>query len=454
MRRGPLQRLVAILARPGRTFWLLLALALAVRLAMLALVWPLSLGDDALDYERHGRAIAAGQGYPESFIATGEPDTALRPPGYPAFLAAVFAVTGDSLRAAQLAQALLGTLAVGLVGLIAWQLWHKRPVALVAAGIAALYPLLALMSVSAMSEAVFVPLELGAVAASLRQREEPAGLRWAVLAGVLTGLAMLTRTVGIVLLVPLALLVWSRAPGGTERRLAPAAVLVSMAFLVVAPWTIRNAAVFDRFVPISTQGGISLAGAYNSAVERDPSHEWVLPIEVPEVKSAFTRPGLDEAEQSEMLRSRAWDYIRDNPGLPLEVAVQNLGRTLEVPPRPPSELDSALLGFSITEHDSARLRLAFFASAAGFLAVLALAIVAVVRGAWQGIPWPLWLIPALLTLSIVLIIGQMRYRLPSDFVLILLAAALLAPSGLGRRTNATSALPTPLPPNGQRLGRR
>ena len=74
-----------------------------------------------------------GHGFGETGLAAGGGPTAFRPPLYPLFLGAVYAVTGDSITAARLLQALLGVAAVGLLGVIAWQLWGRR-VALIATG--------------------------------------------------------------------------------------------------------------------------------------------------------------------------------------------------------------------------------------------------------------------------------------------------------------------------------
>jgi hypothetical protein len=67
---------------------------------------------------------------------------------------------------------------------------------------------------------------------------------------------------GIAVLV--ALVVAAREVRGDWRRsLLHAAVFFGAALVVIAPWTIRNAAALDRFVPISTGGGqVLFAGTY------------------------------------------------------------------------------------------------------------------------------------------------------------------------------------------------
>ena len=82
---------------------------------------------DAIDYDHHAASIAQGHGFATSY---GRP-TAFRPPAYPIFVAGVYKVVGtdskpDRVRWARLANALVGTGIVALIGLIALQLWGRR----------------------------------------------------------------------------------------------------------------------------------------------------------------------------------------------------------------------------------------------------------------------------------------------------------------------------------------
>ena len=67
----------------------------------------------------------------------------------------------------------------------------------------------------------------------------------------------------IAVLLALLLFAWSLRPRGAMPALAQAAVLLAGVAIVVAPWTVRNLVVLDRFVPISTGGGqVLFAGTY------------------------------------------------------------------------------------------------------------------------------------------------------------------------------------------------
>jgi hypothetical protein len=79
--------------RFGAAVWLLLAVALAVRLGYVASTPGYAIVHDAHDYDLNARSIAAGEGLARIGSGPGGA-TAFRPPGYPYFLAGVYAVAG------------------------------------------------------------------------------------------------------------------------------------------------------------------------------------------------------------------------------------------------------------------------------------------------------------------------------------------------------------------------
>src|SRR5258707_5297166 len=93
----------------------------------------------------------------------------------------------------------------------------------------------------------------------------------AVAAGVLWGIAILTRET-VLYFVPLAA-VWLATRPGSGARVRAAAFL-AVALLVVAPWTYRNWLEFHAFVPVSTAGGQNLFQG-NALIERDTTYEMV-----------------------------------------------------------------------------------------------------------------------------------------------------------------------------------
>ncbi|HEX6289946.1 MAG TPA: glycosyltransferase family 39 protein [Herpetosiphonaceae bacterium] len=210
----------------------------------------------------------------------------LRPPLYSAFLAGVFALVGVDLALAMLVQALitgLGTLAFAGMG---YALFRRRDVALVGALIAALFVPFAAYGSVVFAEALFIVL-IAAFFALVPygiSDEQPSNRR-ALLAGALLGLATLTRAVGL-FFIPLAVVgmiaeSWKNKrtreqenKGANVKQLSPLFLcsfvplfVVLGSFSVIAPWTLRNALAYDRFIAVDTNGGVSFwyGAAHNDA---------------------------------------------------------------------------------------------------------------------------------------------------------------------------------------------
>ena len=155
-----------------------------------------------------------------------------------------------------------------------------------ALGIAAVYPPLVLLSTVLLSETLFITLEVAVLLAVLRARRSERPVLWGLAAGLLAGLAVLTRQNGVVLLLPAALALWSARPGApVRRRLEPVLALLAVTAVVVAPWSIRNTSELDHFVPVATQTGVLLAGIYNDSARTDPDFPgaWRPPNAVPDI---------------------------------------------------------------------------------------------------------------------------------------------------------------------------
>ncbi|HYM56647.1 MAG TPA: glycosyltransferase family 39 protein [Solirubrobacteraceae bacterium] len=420
----------------GRAVWILLAAALVIRLLYVVATPGYVLVHDAKDYDRHARSIAIGHGYADS-VRPSRP-TAFRPPGFPVLLAGVYKVAGveraqEARRVlpARIVQAVLGTLIVGLVGLLAAQLWDRR-VSLVATALAAVYLPLILVGGSVMSEPLFAALLLSALAAALAHRESGHRFRFALLAGFLAGLTILTRANAGVLLAPLAYAVWNATPRLSWRALAPPAALVAMAILTVSPWTIRNALELHEFVPVSTQLGSALAGTYNdqARTDRENPASWRSRHHgLKEYEPLYARARrTNEAVLEKQLRKRAMEYISDHPGYLATVAFWTSARMLD------------LAGMDWSRHTASTISVGPDWATAGvacfwIFAVLALA------GAFTAqarrAPWFFWAVPVLLYLGVVLLVVETpRYRTGIDPFIVMLAALVLtrrAPRGDGPR---------------------
>jgi 4-amino-4-deoxy-L-arabinose transferase-like glycosyltransferase len=402
---------------------LLLAVALCLRVGLVATTGEYVPHADSIDYDRNGIFLAEyGRYLPSTQAEPGSP-SAFRPPAWPYVLAGVYEVTGARWTAGRLTTAVLGTLSVLLVYLIA-DAAFGRAAARWAGWLAAVFPPMVFMSGSLGAESLFVFLMLVAVFATLRARGSPHSLRWALLAGAACGLAALTRTNALVLVVPVAVAL-AAAAGFNLRHpsmrplLAPALALVAMV-LTIAPWTIRNAAAFGEFVPVSTQGGYSMAQVWNAESD-SPGPTRGAPQFGP-VEPYQHRFGTDEVELDRKLRELALDYARDHPGYVVELAGLNLLRMFKLAG------DESFTYYWNLERDLTGPRRVM--DSIGLAAVVLFVLLAFVdRRSRQKLgeaPWWLWLFPALLLASTVPLFGNPRYRAQIDPFLVMVAAVALS----------------------------
>jgi 4-amino-4-deoxy-L-arabinose transferase-like glycosyltransferase len=343
--------------------------------------------------------------------------TAYFPPAFPYLLAGLDVVDGHrtprggAVEPARVAQAVLGTATVALAGLVALEAFGAA-VALGALAIAAVYPALIELAGSVYAENLLIPLILGALWAGLRARRSDRPYRWVVAAGVLTGLATLTHQNGIVVLVALLPAVWAIP----RARL----LLVLATVLTIAPWTIRNAVVMHRFIPVSDETGLTLAGTYNpsSAHDRQIPYRWRDYKSIPADASlrrqahALTEPQIDSK-----FRSAAFHYIGHHPLAPLAAAYHNTRRLLE--------LEGSFAWRSSTYNVGVP-RSTARVGVLGFWLLAALALLGAFTATARRAPRWLWITPLLLYLSVVFVNGETpRFRAPIDPFLILLAACAL-----------------------------
>jgi 4-amino-4-deoxy-L-arabinose transferase-like glycosyltransferase len=184
-----------------------------------------------------------------------------RLPGYPGFLAAVFALFGSgNLKAAMLIQIVVDLLTCLLICDLARRMISERA-GRIAFLLAALCPFLAAYAAAVLTECLeifFTALAFDFVVAALdrRQRLTGAGFLWAG-AGLSIAACILLRPDGGILLIAfgifLALQVWRQLR--TRANVNPilkAGVLLALCSLApLAPWAIRNFRQFHHFQPLA-----------------------------------------------------------------------------------------------------------------------------------------------------------------------------------------------------------
>jgi hypothetical protein len=285
--------------------WLVLAgialtfLALAVRLLYLADLAP-SLYTAAQPgvrmatrYGAAATAILAGDGvlYPRVWPEREETGLVSRPPGYPALLAAIYGVLGQSYTNIQTVQVVCGALLPTLLLVLMTRL-AGFGAGLASGFLSAVSPPLAYHCGLVTPDSVSTTLAVAFVLV-LWQARRSRCLALAA-AGAVGGLTTWLRPNFLllcVLLAPLLPLVLGRA----RRTLAGAGLMALVSLAIVAPITIRNARLYGELVPVSSNGGIVLwEGIADAGGERFGAQRFDVLV------------ALEEAERSGDSRYAEW----------------------------------------------------------------------------------------------------------------------------------------------------
>jgi 4-amino-4-deoxy-L-arabinose transferase-like glycosyltransferase len=386
------------------------AAGLLLRLAFGLYYWvdrPLT--HDEREYLALAQSLTEGRGftYPPG-METGTAPRFGRPPGYPAFLAAIGAgrtpVESSPVRA-KVAQAIVGAAVVWLIGTIAWRTAGPRS-GVAAAAIAAVYPPLVWTPAYVFSETLYSLVALSmAVVLDKAANRKPGGSRWPGLAaGVLMGAAALVRAAMIVM-VPLALLWLLR-----RRDYVTALALVAGLVAVVGPWTLRNARVHGRFIPIASEGGVTFWTG-NHPLGRGEGDLAANPdLKKAELAFRTARPGLTAEQLEGEYYADAFAYIRGNPGAWLKLLARKAFYTI-VPAGP-----------SYTLHSTKYL----VASVASYVLLLPFAVAGFGR-VWRSRsrPTALLLLAASAALTCIVFFPQERFRIPviDPFLIVCAACA-------------------------------
>jgi len=411
-------------------------LALLVRVTVVLATPNFHPVTDSREYDANAVALVDNGSFGVSDATFHGGPTAFHPPLFSIALAGVYELSGTSdparrWEAGRLFEAALGAVAVGLVYLLAVELFGSA-VALIAAAIAAVYPPLVLVGSSLMSESLFIPLALAAVLTGLHARKRSSGWRWQLATGLLTGLSVLTRESGLALLIGLLWLVWSGRPWRTRAALRAPAIVLGVAILVLAPWAIRNASTFGQFTPVTTATGYQLAGVFDRETQTSKRFPGMWQAPFSDIAAALrAHPGANEAQISSALTTMAIHYVEHHPGAVVKTAFWSTKRLLN------------LTGPGFEK---------WFARYEGYpdwLAVISvysfwlLALLGLgallwrpARRAARRAPRAFWACPVLMFLASAVIAGSTRYRSPADPFLVILVAVLAATALQPRRRGA------------------
>lgn len=394
---------------------------------------------DQLEYLQLARNLVSGNGYSFIDARLGAKVLAFRTPGYPLFLAACRA----NVRVIQVVQAVIATSMVLAIFLLAQLLGRPidpggggarvapseaRRMGWIAAVLVGFSPILVYFGGLILSETVFaamllwgmVLLIVGYGSTSGRARVIP----W-LGGGILLALSTLVRPsgIGLAVLLGIAAAFVNRPGRGAYQEgrsamrlrwpLPIGATMLCLTVLALLPWAIRNRGLLHSWVWLDTNAGYTFYDGYNPDATGASDQKFVKYM--PQLRQ------MDELNRSKYLRNLAIDYARAHPRHVLELAAAKFVRTWS--PMPLSEQ------FSQRKYQLVGL---LYSLPFDLLVLWGLAAGNLSRSAKVYV-----LLPAIYLSGIhMLTVGSLRYRLPAEAPLAILAASALAQVNSGRRLHA------------------
>ena len=403
--------------------WLVAVAAIAPRLAVLLhergqiLTSFTDKSDDfALAFVRHGTFG----------LVPGEP-SAYTQPLYGFFLVPIYWIFGREWWSVGLAQIAVATATAFLVYAIGARVL-SRAAGTFAAVVATLNPYLVWHDTHVNRE-ILDQLLLAALVLCVLVAADRRSLPWSLAAGIYAGLAILgnVRMAFLPLVLAAYLLVragWSWVP----------VALVAAAALTVAPWVVRNKAEVGCFA--LTTDGRALWKANNLQTYELLTHgKWIDDVKDPpghpfpnpeEARVIYARGGgtsqVDECANQSYYQDKARRFVREHPGAKAKLA--GLAVRMEWDPRTTASATDSGHGFLRTWAQPVYTSLLYALGLLGlWFAPRRFAVLAVLVLAYQ-------------TLAAVVFVGATRYRVPTDFLIALLAAAVFERVVSGRLRRA------------------
>src|SRR5215218_5375108 len=307
----------------------------------------------------------------------------------------------------RLTMTIFGALVVLVIGLLGRSVAGNRA-GLVAAAIAAVYPNLWINDGLVMSEALATLAVALAILFTYRFIRAPRPST-AVWVGVAVGLAMLARA-ELGLLLPLMVLpvVLMLKALSVKRQLLLFLVTCAVAVAVVSPWVVSNLTRFNDPVLFSTNDGLTLCGAnLHNTWYGEGTGVWALDC------AGYPVHG-DRSEVSNALRTHGLDFIQDHISrLPVVLAVREARVWSLYAP-------GFMANYNVNEGRDVEV------SWAGFLAFWLLvpcAIAGAVMLRRRRVPiMPLVSQFAIVAVTAAAIYGLVRFRIPAEVSLVVLAA--------------------------------
>lgn len=315
----------------GKIFWIIVGLALGIRVAAVLMAGDLlerGLSLDAMSYHTIAQNLVEHQIFTSPVdppYHSNQPGT-FRPPLTPFFLAAIYMVTGVNLLWGQLGLAVISSFSCGLTYRLGTKLFDQTS-GILAGGGSCGYPFLLLFVLLPLTEGLSIFLTLAFMC--LLYDDQVYNIRQIICLGGVFGLLLLNKAANIVVFP--CLLVWGfwRLSGSYLVRGVKIGLIVMTATAIILPWTLRNLEVTGIFIPINSNGGWTFYLGNNpyteknlTALERGISNGWIPPQEVylPFRDLEFGDIGSYETRSIQL----GWQFILQHPDTFINFAVRKL----------------------------------------------------------------------------------------------------------------------------------
>jgi len=265
---------------------------------------------DPKQYDTLAVNLLSGKGYTIEYYNFGRP-TSYRAPLYPLFLASIYSIFGHNYLAVRVIQSIFGAILCILVYFIARSVFNNMVGLIAAISLAVYKPFISYSFYGGpgflYAENLFTPL-LAVLILFLVSRflVKPISLTNQIIAGVLIGLASLTRPV--IALLPFFLILLLLI----QRTFSPKKILFIMAPLflsfgiVMLPWIALNYIVHKEFVPFTTEGGPALLAGNNIYASGDGLCDLGILFDQ---KQKTMINSLSEVKQDKFYRSEALNFL-------------------------------------------------------------------------------------------------------------------------------------------------
>lgn len=307
-------------------FWTILLVALLLRVVVAIAIEQrvtaagraFLIEGDANGYWELAQHLAAGHDY----AIYQPPRYVLRTPGFPLLLAASIKIFGKSVFAASLVMAVVGTGSCWLTWLLARKLFDEFT-GLWAMLLVAVSPLQIGSNVQILSETWFSFGLLVCLLALARLLQSPPAAGWGRIAfsnGILTGLTVLIRP-GWLLWVGLSsLLVIVFGPMTFAKRIVCAALICGGCFVALLPWAWRNYEITGHWIFTSLWSGPSLYDGLHAGATGASDMAFV------DNENVFST--MSEFDANAHYKQRAIDFAIAHPRRSVELALLKAGRYL------------------------------------------------------------------------------------------------------------------------------